>query len=125
MPILEHKITRLGNVDGLSRGTIKLESTVDGITYRLTIKDVVYAPNAPHNLISISHMTQAGFAVLFSGNKAHFWAPGGAVIAEGQEHGQLFLMDIKGIARHDQAYVARSSHTWDEWHKIFRHLNMG
>ena len=34
-------------------------------------------------------------------------------------------MDIKDVVKYDQAYVAKSSYTWDEWHKIFGHLNMG
>ena len=34
-------------------------------------------------------------------------------------------MDIKGIAKQDQAYTANNSRTWDQWHRIFGHLNMG
>ena len=38
---------------------------------------------------------------------------------------RLFDMNVKGIAKHDQAYTAKHGRTWDEWHRIFGHLNMG
>jgi hypothetical protein len=119
-----HKITGFGNVDGLGRGTIKLESTVDGKTFPITLKDVVHAPDAPHNLISIGRATDANMHILFKGKMARFRAPGGTIFAEGTKHGQLFLMNVKGIAKQDQAFAAKHGRTWDDWHKIFGHLNM-
>ena len=47
------------------------------------------------------------------------------MIAKGQKYGCLYLMDIKGIAKQDQAYMANNGCTWDQWHRIFGHLNMG
>ena len=38
---------------------------------------------------------------------------------------RLFDMNVKGIAKHDQAYPAKHGRTLDEWHRIFGHLNMG
>lgn len=34
-------------------------------------------------------------------------------------------MNIKGIAKQDQAFPAKHGRTWDEWHRIFGHMNMG
>src|ERR1700678_3303866 len=41
-----HKISGFGNVPGLGRGTIRLESTVNGKSHTITLKDVVHAPDA-------------------------------------------------------------------------------
>ena len=124
-PTPGHKVSGFGNVDGLGRGTVKLESTVNGDTHIITLQDVVHAPDAPHNLISISRADDAGIAVLFQDGKARFRSPGGTVIAAGQKYGRLYLMDVNGITKQDQAYAAKSGRTWDQWHRIFGHLNMG
>ena len=47
------------------------------------------------------------------------------IIMEGRISNWLFDMDVKGIAKQDQAYATKHGRTWDEWHRIFGHLNMG
>ena len=98
---------------------------MDGKTSTLTLKNVVHVPDAPFNLISISCALEAGIAILFVSPGVRFWAPNKSIIMEGWVMNQLFDMNVKGIAKHDQAYAARHSRTWDEWHRIFGHLNMG
>jgi hypothetical protein len=34
-------------------------------------------------------------------------------------------MNVKGVAKQDQVYPAKQAQIWDEWHRIFGHLNMG
>jgi hypothetical protein len=39
-------------------------------------------------------------------------------------------MQIKALTKHsdakqDHVFAAKKGHTWDEWHRIFGHLNMG
>ena len=65
-----HRVSGFGNVDGLGRGTVKLESTVNGNTHVITLKNIVHTPDAPHNLILISCADDAGIAVLFKDGKA-------------------------------------------------------
>ena len=110
---------------GLGQGTIQLQTTVEGKTLKITLKNVVHTPDALFNLISISCTIKAGAAVLFSSPGVRFRAPNGTIIMEGQISNQLFDMDVKGIAKQDQAYAAKHGRTWDEWHRIFGHLNMG
>jgi GAG-pre-integrase domain len=47
------------------------------------------------------------------------------IIMEGGISNQLFDMNVRGIAKQDQAYTAKHRKMWDEWHRIFGHLNMG
>lgn len=47
---------------------------------------------------------------------------------EGWLNGRLFEMNIRSIAKQtntDKAYLAKNARTWDEWHWIFGHLQMG
>ena len=117
-----HKISGFGNVPGLGRGTIKLESTVNGKSHTITLKDVVHAPDAPFNLISISRALETGIEVLFASRSVKFRAPNKAIIMEGTMLNQLFEMDIKGIIKPDLAYPAKTGKTWDKWHRIFGHI---
>ena len=44
---------------------------------------------------------------------------------EGQISNHLFDMNVKGVAKQDQGCPAKHGRTWDEWHRIFGHMNMG
>lgn len=61
-----HCIIGFGGVDGLGKGTIHLECQVNGKTSTRTLRNVVHAPDAPHNLISISRALESGLSVLFA-----------------------------------------------------------
>ena len=64
-------------------------------------------------------------ADLFKEGMVKFQAPDKTILMEGTVHGQLFDMAVKPISKHDQAYPAKKSRTWDEWHRIFGHMTMG
>lgn len=73
-----------GKTPGLGRGTIQLQTTVEGKTSKITLKNVVHVPDALFNLILISHALEAGVAVLFSSPGVRFQAPNGMIIMEGR-----------------------------------------
>ena len=102
-----------------------LEATLDGKVHMLTLKDVVHALAAPHNLISISRANEAKIKVGFSNGKAKFITSRGATLMEGHAVGRLYIMDIRIPTKPDQAHAAKGAHTWDQWHRIMGHLNMG
>ena len=123
-PTPGHQISRFGKAPGLGRGTIKLESTMEGKISTITLKNVVHAPDMPFNLISISCTIEAGAAVLFSSPRVKIRMPNGTIIMEGWAANRLFKMNVKGVGKQDQACPAKHRRTWDEWHRIFGHLNM-
>src|ERR1700678_2383037 len=120
-----HQISGFGNVPGLGRGTIRLESTVNGKSHTITLKDVVHAPDAPFNLISISRALETGIEVLFASKSVKFRAPNKVIIMEGTMLNRLFEMNIKGVMKPNLACPAKTGKTWDEWHRIFGHMHMG
>ena len=69
-----HKIIGVEGVDRLGRGTIKLNSTVKGNNVEVTLKNVIHAPDAPHNLISVLCALESNMAVLFKEGEVKFKA---------------------------------------------------
>jgi Zinc knuckle len=123
-PTPGHQISGFGKAPGLGRGTIRLESTVGGKTLTITLKNVIHTPDAPFNLILISHTIEAGAAVLFSSPGVRIRAPNSSIIMEGRSANRLFEMNIRGVGKQDQACPAKHGRTWDEWYQIFGHLSM-
>jgi hypothetical protein len=94
------------------------------------LKDVVHVPSAPYNLLSLSQITDANYAILFKGKYARIKSLRGIIMAKGTKVRRLYDMRIKALTKHsdakqDHTFAAKKGHTWDEWHRSFGHLNMG
>ena len=116
VPTPGHRVTGFGGTDGLGKGTVTLEATVDGQVCTLTLKDAVHAPAAPHNLISISRADEAKIKIGFSNGKVKFITGKGTTLMEGRAVGRLYDMNVRIPAKHDQAHTAKGACTWDQWH---------
>ena len=125
VPTPGHRVTGFGGVDGLGRGTVLLEAIVNGQPHTITLKDAVHAPAAPHNLISILHADEAKIKVAFNNGKTRFITNKGTILMEGQAVGWLYNMNVHIPTKRDQAHITKGAHTWDQWHRIMGHLNMG
>ena len=64
----------------LSCGTVKILAMIQGCTHTITLRDVIYCPEATQNLMSISKLDIAGRYTLF---KVTLYAPDNSVIAIG------------------------------------------
>ena len=124
-PTPGHRVKGFGKAPGLGRGTVQIECTVEGKTTVTTLNDAVHVPDAPFNLISIGWAEEAGVKVLFANGKVKFRTPNGKILMEGSAGGRMFEMQVRGVPAGDQAHVAKSGRTWDEWHRILGHLNIG
>jgi transposase InsO family protein len=120
-------ITGIGEntVTAIGKGNVRLNTTIDGRTFNIELKDVLHSPDLSNNLISISRLDDAGCAARFGSGKVTFEDPKGNVFAKGTKLGRLYLMDVKtsAVTSTAQAHVA-VAHGWDDWHRIFGHLNM-
>ena len=112
----------------LGKGSIGIEFQVNGKrNFRVTLQNVLHAPEAPNNLLSLSRITDAGFHAEFKGDSVNIKtpAPNSIKIAEGCKSGRLYVMNATVASRHvEHAHTAKSSYTWDEWHQRLGHLNM-
>ncbi|CDO77609.1 hypothetical protein BN946_scf184946.g1 [Trametes cinnabarina] len=109
-------------VPQLGRGTVPLVSHIGNkLTTELTLTDVAHIPAATHNLISVSRITDRGARVLFHGNTVEIRAPNGALLAAGTKSGHLYRLSVESGP--DCVFAAIAPRTWDEWHRIYAHLN--
>lgn len=61
-------VTGAGTCPALGRGTVKINfKTKNGLT-PITLKDTIYAPEMPYNLISLGRLTSAGLSYTGSGD---------------------------------------------------------
>ena len=132
-PLSGHSIKGIGGkIDAIGKGKIKLVSYVDEKAFPITLVNVLYAPDSPHNLISTTRLTAAGGSILQRGNWAKVKAPDGTVKIVGIKAkglANLYVARVKtlekeGAGKQDQSYISRNVKSWDEWHRILGHLNM-
>ena len=93
----------------------------------ITLNNVLYVLNAPHNLISLGRVIGAKIQILFTDTNVKFRAPDQTIMAQGTKISNLYLMDVKVLAKQDHAYSTKvkvNAHTWNEWHRILGHLNI-
>src|SRR5271154_1045043 len=120
-----HYIKGLGKLPTLGKGSIKLVSSVDDKSIPLHLQDVLYVPDAPHNLISVSKATSSGCQVLFSDNGVKFVGPNKEILANGTKIANLYPMNVKSASSEEGHVVKSGSRSWNKWHRIMGHLNMG
>jgi hypothetical protein len=58
------------------------------------LKNVLYVPELHRNLLSISHLTDCGANICFTGQGCYIYDPHRNVICEGQQHQNLYFMNI-------------------------------
>ncbi|KAJ8468724.1 hypothetical protein ONZ45_g17140 [Pleurotus djamor] len=121
-----HTIRGMGEIPCLGKGSVKLLSTLaDGSTYTITLRDALHAPSSPHNLVSVTRMTDADYTVVADKDTLVIQSPRGTPVAEGVKKGGLYFLSCVGLSGSDTAYAAVQGRTWDEWHRALGHIHMG
>ena len=88
----------------------------------LTIKDVLYVPDATDNLLSIKKITEAGFSVSMDLEKCVIRGAGREITAKSYSNGLYVLSGWVSKAATADAKVAASKETAELWHRRFGHL---
>jgi len=111
----------------LGRGTVQLLSTIQGHTRTITLRDVIYCPEAVHNLMSISKLDAIGGYALYKGGEVTHYTADGSILATGSLHGKLYHLNMQGkpppgemanLAKHKRPL------TLDEWHRAYGHISI-
>jgi hypothetical protein len=85
-PLKGETINRLGDnsVKAHGRGTITLESFVNGERQTVSLHNTLYAPTAANNLLSITRIDEAGGSATFKNGKASIYSKSGKLFLEGR-----------------------------------------
>ena len=119
-------INGIGNNTIYARGIgdVPVTSKVNGVTKQFIIKNVLYAPDAGVNLLSIASVTSHGFHVHFRDEDAEI-EKDGTIFITGKRFGQsLYLLDVSTQTIQDAAKAAMSNGaTFEIWHERLAHVN--
>jgi len=81
--------------DIIEKGKVEFETSVDGKTRKVSINDILHAPNLRSNLISVSQLGTKGIDVFFKGgNKALVLTFEEKIIMTATKFGQLYVVDV-------------------------------
>ena len=131
-PIEKTAFSGVGNITTLAegRGTVELESNVNGQTYIFKLKDVLYIPSNNQNLISLGRWDNSGGHYIGGGGTIILVAKNGEQVAKGQKiSNNLYKMDI--YPRRTQVRSRETPQTfvteepaqcWETWHRRLGHM---
>lgn len=112
-----------GKCAALGRGTVRINFTVNSESIPVMLKNAIHAPDIPSNLISMGRLTDAGMEFRGKGDRCTV-VDGGRVIACGTKIARLYYLDVE-IPGATSAYVTKKGLSWQDWHNMMGHLNIG
>jgi hypothetical protein len=98
-PLEGETINGLGDnsVKAHGRGTVKLESYINGQKETVTLYNTLYAPAAANNLLSIPRIDDAGGAATFQHGKAKIRTGSGRLVLQGEKKFRLYWLDTQAV----------------------------
>ena len=112
-------------LQALGRGSILVDTLVEGGTKRIRFKDVLYVPKLGSNLLSVSKIVEGGLQVQFGGLGCLVKALNGDIQAIASREGNLYRLQCKTVLGGESAQVATSSKEGlILWHRRMGHLNV-
>ncbi|CAB0040444.1 unnamed protein product [Trichogramma brassicae] len=100
-------------VKGIGTGDIHLEAYNGRVWNQITLKDVLYTPETPFNLFSVSSMLDKGYTQSADAKMSVFKNDQGCIIVRAVRAGKLFKMDFRQETT-DQCLVSMSIIQWHE-----------
>jgi Reverse transcriptase (RNA-dependent DNA polymerase)/gag-polypeptide of LTR copia-type/Integrase core domain/GAG-pre-integrase domain len=117
-----HGVNGIGQAKG--RGEINLISQIDGREISIRLKDVVYAPQAPNCLISMSRIENTGGQALFRKGKCYIKINDTIAII-GERRRGVYPLNVKVQQQREIVQVVSSTKlTWNEAHKRLGHISL-
>jgi hypothetical protein len=117
------------NIESHGKGTVILNSTVNGKFVPVTLKDIIYSPTALNCLLSIQHINTARGSTSFAKGNVSIKGHNGNIILGGKVQNRIYLLNAKATTSgQTREWVNFAAHkcalTWDEWHRALRHLSI-
>ena len=123
---LNKTIRGVGNtkVPVKGRGTIRLKSRT-GQNFVIVLRDVLYVPQAPNNLFSISRLDESSGRAIMGDGHIHLYDKNKILIAVGQKVERMYLLDVTAYTALKRAALStETTNTWLEWHHQFGHIGV-
>ena len=106
------------------RGTIKLKGRTEP-RYTIVLRDVLYVPQAPNNLFSISRLDESGGCANMGDGRIHLYDKNRNLIAVGWKIEWMYLLDVTAQPALEWAALSMEmANTWLNWHCQFRHIGV-
>ena len=106
------------------RGTINLKSQT-GQQYVIVLKDVLFVPQAPNSLFSLSRLDDSSRRVIVGDECIHLYDKNKNLIAIGWKIERMYLLDITAHPALKWATLSMEmGNTWQTWHCRFGHISM-
>ena len=108
----------------LGRGTMTIDFKVEGKTIQHRVKDVLYVPEAPNCLVSVSRFEEAGGSVVFKNGKCFLLTKDNRLVGRGTRRGRLYYLDAHAVIAQEYANVAKVGRSWNDWHRRYGHVSI-
>lgn len=127
-PIEPTPIYGLGHssIMAYGRGTVEAFSLNGGKARIFYLKETLFTPDHPDNLLSIGRIDENGGKVVFRNQKAILYDNKGNEVVSGKlSSNRLYPLDIyqRNNAKSSKISTMISRATWDEWHHKFGHVS--
>lgn len=116
-------------MDIVSKGKVDIDVKINGKNKVIPANDVMYAPDAAVNLLSISKIVQKGHKVIFDKSGARITDMLNQVVATGFEQNGIYQLNTstynkdEGKVKHPKVYTCLNEQASNLWHRRLGHLN--
>jgi len=106
----------------VGRGSVKLESVIDGEVKKITLNNVLHIPGLRSNLILVSKLSEKGANVSFNNRFAFVTVKNSINIITATHLGQLYVVNInKGLTSAFTIQAKKTTMSFDMWHHQLGH----
>lgn len=108
------------------RGIVEALSFNNGTHKIFYLKETLFTPDHPDNLLSIGRIDDSGGKIIFGNNKAVLYDNKNNVVVDGKlSANRLYPLNIyRRTNNAETSNISTVTHllTWDEWHRKYRHI---
>ena len=91
----------------------------------IVLHDVLYVPQAPNNLFSISQLDKSSGRAIMGDGRIHLYDKNETLIAVGRKVERMYLLDVTAYTALERAALStETTNTWLEWHRRFGHIGV-
>ena len=107
------------------KGTVGITSRVNGHTWTMILNNVLYVPQAPNNLFSVTHLDENGGHAKMDSGITELYDKEKNKIAVGHKIERMYLLNGETLHKERSNVIKEASNTsWEEWHKRFGHISV-